>query len=208
GLQARLDVAASLTDGLRFVAGVQRDVAVGPDLHVGPDGVVVIEDERQQLVVDRDALQRLFGDLTIDGGDRSNGFPRETHRIVERVAALPGDLLDLVVVLLAAGNRSRPPHHVAVLVRDDRLHAGERTRPGHVDASDPRMRMRTAEHARVQHARQLDVAGVDRLAADPFHGVDAWRGTTNDAQRSDRGTRRDTTCRWIHGWRRVLRAWR
>jgi len=35
------------------------------------------------------------------------------------------------------------------------------------------MRMRTAQHLRIQHARQLDIAGVLRAAADALAGIDA-----------------------------------
>ena len=51
------------------------------------------------FVVDRDQLQRFFGDVPIDRRDGGHRLADEAHRIVERVAPLLGDLLDLVVVL-------------------------------------------------------------------------------------------------------------
>ena len=126
---ACVDIAALVRDRLRLVARVQREVALGPDLRrVGLQRLFRIEHERQHLVVDRDQLQRLFGDVPIDGGDGGDRIAHEPHRVVERVAPLLGDLLDLVVVLLAAGDRAGAPHDLAVLVRDDRLDARQRLR--------------------------------------------------------------------------------
>ena len=44
------------------------------------------------------------------------------------------------------------------------------------------MRHRAAQNPRMSHAWQLDVAGVDRLAADLFDGVDAMRIGADDIQ--------------------------
>ena len=76
-----------------------------------------IEHERQRLVVDRDQLQRFLGDMPVDRRDRGDRLANEPDRVVERVAAMLGDLLHVLVVLLAAGDRSGAPDDLAVLVR-------------------------------------------------------------------------------------------
>ena len=109
----------------RFVLGVERNVAFGPDLDgVGFERFFLIENERQNFVIDRDVAQRFFGGVPVDGGDGGDGFAHEAHRIVEGVAALFGDLLDVVGVLAAAGDGARAPDELAVLVRDHGLDAG------------------------------------------------------------------------------------
>ena len=190
---------ASAPIGCASLRVVQREVALGPDLRrVRLERLFRIEHERQHLVVDRDQPQRFFGDVAIDGRDRRDRLADEAHRVVERVAPLLGDLLDLVVVLLAAGDRPGAPDDLAVLVRDDRLHAGQRARLRRVDATDARVRMRAAQHARVEHARQLDVAGVGRLAGDALDGVDARRRVADDGhQRRSLNRRRSALLCWL-----------
>ena len=179
-LEPFVEVAAALADWLRLVAVVQRNVAFRPDLHrVRLHRLFVIEDVRQDFVVDRDQLQRVFGHVAIDRRDRGNRFTREADRIVECVAALRRDLLHLVVVLLAAGDRPGAPDDATVFVRDDRLDARERTRLRRVDAPDARMRVRASQHTRVEHARQLHVGGVDGLARDPLSAIDPRRRFSN-----------------------------
>ena len=158
-------VAAFRAEGHGLVPRVRREIAFGPDLHgAGLQGFFRIEDERKRFILHRDELQRFFGDVPIDRGNRGHRLADEAHRVVERVAPVLGDLLDLFVVLRAAGDRSGAPDDRAVLVRDDGLHAGKRERLRRVDAADARVRVRTAQHARVEHAREHDVAGVGRLA--------------------------------------------
>ena len=71
-----------------------------------------IEHEGQNFVFDRDVPQRFFGGVPVDGGNRRHGLAHEAHRIVEGVAALLGDLLDLLDVLAAARDGARAPHEL------------------------------------------------------------------------------------------------
>ena len=159
GAESSLDVAALHAGRQRLVANVQTEVALRPDLNgAGLQRLLGIEDELEDFVIDRDQMQGFLGKVTIGGGDRRDRLPDVPHRIVEGVAALLRDLFHLVVVLHAAGNRARAPDDHAVLVREHRLDAGQRLGFRDVDRSDARMRMRAAKNARVQHARQLDVA--------------------------------------------------
>ena len=181
------DVAASLDVGLRLVADVQREVAFGPNLDgVGRQRLFGLEHERQNFVVDQDLKERFFGDVTIHGGDRGHRIAHEPDRVVEGVAPLLGDPLDLVVVLLPAGNGARAPDDLAVLAREDRLDSRHGPRFGHVDRANPRVRMRAPQHARIQHPGKLHVAGVGRLARHPFHPVDLWCGMADGAQQAER----------------------
>ena len=55
------------------------------------------------------SAQCLFGHVPVDGGHRSHRIADEPHGVVEEVAALLRDALDLVVVLLAAGDGTGAP---------------------------------------------------------------------------------------------------
>ena len=110
--EAFLDVAALASDGLALhCCGIERQVALRPDLQrAGLERLFRFQHERQHLVFHRDQPQRLFGGVPIGRRNRRHRIADEAHRIVERVAALLGDLLDVVVVLHAARDRSRAPH--------------------------------------------------------------------------------------------------
>ena len=64
---------------------------------------------------------------------------------------------------------------------------------------DARVRMRAAQHARVQHARQLDVARVVRVAGHALDGVDARRRVADGLHRRDAGAavRRGAVGCWL-----------
>jgi hypothetical protein len=113
--------------------------------------VLVIEHEGEWFVVDDDQLQRFVCDVAIEGRHRGDRFANEPYRIVEGVPPLLRDLLDLIAVLLPTCDRSRAPHDLTVLVREDRLHARQGARLRDVDGLDLRMRMRTAKDAGVEH---------------------------------------------------------
>ncbi len=184
--EAFLDVPSLCANRHVLVPRVGRQVAFGPDLRgAGLERVLGIEHERQRLVVDRNQLQGLFGRVTIDRGDRRHRLADESHGIVERVPAVLRDLLDLFVVLRAAGNGPGAPEDRAVVVRDDRLHAGHGQRLRRVDPDDARVRMRASQDARVEHAGQLDVAAVGRLACRPLDRVDAMRGVAERREGAD-----------------------
>jgi len=104
---------------------------------------------RENLVVDGNQLQRVLRDVAIHGSHGRDRLAGEAHWVVECVTPLLRDPLHLVVVLLAARDRSGAPDHAAGLVRDDRFDARQRARFRVVYALDARVRMRTAQHARV-----------------------------------------------------------
>ena len=184
--ESGIDVAALLRNGHQLISRVGRQVALRPDLRrVRLERRFRIEHEGERLVVDVDQLQRVLGRVSIDGCDRRHRIADEPYGVVEGVTAVLGDLLDFVVVLLPAGNPAGAPHDLAVLVRDDGFDAGQRARLRRVDADDPRVRMRTAQHACVQHSRQPDVAGVLRFAGDALYRVDARCCVAHDIQRGD-----------------------
>jgi hypothetical protein len=128
----------------------------------------------------------LLGKMPALGRHRRNWIADEPHRIVERVAPLLRDLLDVVVVLLAAGDAARAPDDLAVLAGDDCLHALERPSFRSVDGSNTRVRMRAPQHPGVEHSRQLDVVGVLRASGDALDGVDARRRVPDGRQGRER----------------------
>ena len=64
------------------------------------------------------------------------------------------------------------------------MHAGQRECGREIDARDVRVRVRAAQHGCVQHPRQLEVGGVDRLAARTLEAVDARRRLADDLARA------------------------
>ncbi len=181
-LETFVEVAAAHTDRRVLVARVRREIAFGPDLRsAGLQRLLLIEHERQRFVGDVDQLERVFRRMTIDSSDRGDRLADEAYGIVERTPSMLRDLLDLFLILRAAGDRSRTPDDVAaVFVREHCFHAGQRERFRRVDLHDPRVRMRTAQDARVQHPGQTHVAGVGRLPAHALDGVDARRRHADD----------------------------
>src|SRR5437870_10935699 len=106
--------------------------------------------------------------MTIECSDSRYGLADEPHGIVEHIAALPGDLLDIIVVLQSAGNSAGSPDDLTIVVSEDGLHSGNGKRLGHIDTADSRVRMRAAENPRVEHPRKLNVGRVGCLAGDMF----------------------------------------
>ena len=118
--------------------------------------LVHAQHRRQRLVLDLDQVERVLGDVRVDGADRGHGVAR-VERLVggEHVVADP----------LERSERLPEVDHVAVdprevRVRDDGLDAVQRERLRGVDAHDPRVRMRAAQDAPVEHARQAHVDAV------------------------------------------------
>src|SRR5438128_10439455 len=112
--------------------------------------------------------------MTINGGDGCNRLANEAHRVVENVPALFRYLFDVVVVLLPAGDAAGAKDDLAVLVRQNRLHAGKSKRLRSIDTADPRVRMRAAQDARIEHSRKLNIVGVCSLAGYALDRINAW----------------------------------
>ena len=178
-----MHVATLLRDRQHFIAVIDRDVSFRPDLRgVRLERGFGFEHERQDLVVDRNQPQGLFRDVTVLGRHRRHRFSDETHRVIERVAAVLGDLLHLVVVLLATGDAAGTPDDLRRLVRQDRFHPRERLRAGGVDGPDAGVRMRATQHLRVEHPGQLHVVGVLCAARHALDCVDARRRVPDGVQ--------------------------
>jgi hypothetical protein len=181
--KGRRDIASTLCQRLRLVAVVQRKIALGPNLYGARlERFFVVEDKRQDLVLHRNQREGFLGHVTIHGGNSGHRLADKSHRVIERKTVLCGDLLGLVAVLLSAGDRTRTPDDVSVLVRENRFDARESTRPRDVDRRDARVRMRAAQYSGVQHARELNVVGIFRLAADPLARIDARRRMAHRGQ--------------------------
>src|SRR5206468_9423952 len=145
------------------------------------------EREAQDFVIHLNETKSFFGDVPVDCSDSRYRFADEADRIVENVAALQGDLFDVVVVLQSAGNTAGTPDNLTILMREDRLHAWKSEGPGDIDAANSRVRMRAAEDARIKHAGELTIVCIGRFAGDTFQCVDARRRVADRLQRSNGG---------------------
>ena len=178
--KSRFHVADARSHRLELIAGIRAHVAFRPDAgRVIRQRFLGFEHERQFLVYDFDQVQRRLGDITVGGRNRRDRIAHATHRIVEDIAPVNGRVLDRVVVLPPSRNTSRAPDDGAGLVGDHVEHAGQGQSRGNVDGGNARMRMRAAQHPRVDHAGQFDVPGVLRRAGDAFDRVYA-RGIVAD----------------------------
>ena len=107
-----------------------------------------------------------LGGLCVHGRHRRHRFTREADPVVQRVLPVA------------------PDHDLRrVLVGDDGADARQRLGLARVDADDARVRMRAAQHARDEHARQVDVAGVLGAPGDALDGVDVRTALADDVQR-------------------------
>jgi hypothetical protein len=128
------DIAVLRAGRQRFVAIVQTEVALGPDLGSARlQRLLRIEDEGKFLVINGNQQQGFLGHVTIDRGDGSDRLANESNRVVEGIAALLRDPFHLVVVLDTAGNRTRAPDDPAILVCEHRPDARQRLRFRDID---------------------------------------------------------------------------
>ncbi len=109
---------------------------------------------RQHLVVDLDQPERVLRDLLGDRGNRRD--------------------------LLARVQDGRRFGLCGILEDDHRAHAVQFLRGGHIDARDPRVRMRRSEDARVEHAGPGDVVRVFRAALGLVRTVEATNGLAEE----------------------------
>jgi hypothetical protein len=127
------------------------------------------------LVVDLDQVQRVARNLFAGRGDGRHLLAGEAHHLARQREAF--------LVVHAPGHR-RP-----VGARHHRLHAGQRERLRRIDAHDAGVRVGAAQHLPVQHAGELDVAGILRASRHLGAGIDlghrgAQRGCTHGARLS------------------------
>ena len=106
--------------------------------------------------------------MRVDRRDSRDGVAGEADRIVEEISFVP--------------RVAARPDDAAVFVCGDGFDAGQRERARRVDAADPGVRVRTPEHACVEHAGEMHVAGVGRRAGDAFRTVDPRRHVTHGVQ--------------------------
>ena len=118
----------------------------------GPQAVDRIDDERQRLEIEIDAL---------DGGDR--GFFVHSGERENRLA-----LIERLV-----GQRTLGAAQVGKIVRrENRFDAGHRERRARVDPAHARVRHRAEQQLREEHAVSAIVLGVLRAARDLRHEVE------------------------------------
>ena len=157
-----------LLGDVRGLAGLRRDAfreqRVVQDGGIRPHGGLDIGDVGQDLVVHRDERQGFARQPDARGRDGGNGVS-----VVEGLAARHDVGEHRPQVRIAAGQVGE------VGAGDDRLDAVERERPGGVDRTDARMRMRAAQDCTHQHAGSRHIgaeAGATRHLVDPVraHG--------------------------------------
>ena len=122
----------------------------------------------QLFVFDFDQLQRLLGDLRRIGQHRGD-------RIADIAHLVDGD--DRLILV---GRAILEVEALDVIARQGRDNAGQLFGFRGIDLDQSRVRHRAAQYPRMGHARQLDIAGIDRLAADFFDGVDPVRIGADD----------------------------
>jgi hypothetical protein len=136
------------------------DVAFGARVRrTGPEALDRIDDERQPLVFDVDALDGFGSRQLVNGSDCENRLA-----LVERLhrqSALAQRAGDDALAEIGAGDDCRQ-----IVCGEDRLDAREGQRRGGVDADDARMRHRAEEELREQHPLAAEVFGVFRFAGD------------------------------------------
>ena len=156
----RVDDGVGLADRPPHVASLVRarfgDVAVAlePRRDVA-DRLLEVDDMRKQLVVDLDEGKGLGGGVLVIGRDGSDLVADEAHLLSEdRVLRAEGGLWRVESVEHAAD-------------------AGQSFGLLRLDLANASARIRTAEHADEEHAREIDVLRVASAARHALHAVDA-----------------------------------
>jgi hypothetical protein len=145
---------------LRAVLGFDDSVALG-DTALEVAALVRLDVGDERLLLDRlvgveQRLERL--PLDIQRGQSGLGLPERLRRHSRnRLADVAGLLFQ----------------HVELAGAENGAYATRSARGRQVDTCYTRARERAAQHRRVQHARQLDVGGVQHLAAGAVETVDA-----------------------------------
>ena len=138
--------------------------------------LVDVDDVRQHLVIHHDQRQRLLGDRRTDRRHR-----RHRMALIQRLLARHDVARHMPHVLR---HTIRPDISELLLRqirrRHHRLHARQRQRLGHIDAADPRMRMRAAQHPPIQHPRQDQVGAILRPASHLRHTIRPDRPRADD----------------------------
>ena len=163
----KLDVVGDVRRPL-IVLFLARGAQVGmQDDGIGLHGFAHVLHEGQRLVFDCDEFERLLRGVGIGGRDRGDRVPVvidrvARHDVVRQVARIDEVLADLQQASLDVGK---------VTAGDDRLDVGRGLRGGGVDGLDARVRMRAAQHFRMQQAGQTDVGPVAGTTGHFVHAV-------------------------------------
>ena len=144
----------------------------------------------QDLVLDLDQADGFIGDVLAVGGDDGNRRADFKDLLVEETSV--GRTAAQLHVLIDRGQ---------IAAVQDRVYAGELLGLADVDRLHPRVRMRTAQRARVQRARHGHVLGVLAETGDHPETVHAGNFLSDDRIRAVE------YFRW-HYWRRNLRETR
>ena len=126
---------------------------------VGFSGLLRIDDCRQRFVFHLDQVEGLFGDMLIRRRHGGDGFPHIAHFVACE---------DPAIFDHAAGERFR-----RILGGHHRLHPWQALGLTGVDANDPCVPVRAAQHLPMQQAGKLDIIAKNRLPGDAHIGIDA-----------------------------------
>ena len=129
------------------------------------DAVEHAEHCGQGLVIDLDERGGFGGGLGRLGGDGG-------HRVAHEAHAVDGE--DGLVLQVDAGVQRE------IAAGDHGAHARDGAGLRHIDAVDEGVGVRRADDVRVEHARELEVARVERGAGDLLDAIDAQRRVTDD----------------------------
>ena len=95
-----LNIAAPRAHRLRLILGIERKIALGPDLHgIGLQRLFGFKDETENFIINLDQTEGFIRDVPVHRSDRCYRIANEPHRIVEHVTPVLGNLLDIVIVL-------------------------------------------------------------------------------------------------------------
>jgi hypothetical protein len=122
---------------------------------IGVSGVLGVHDDGKRLVLDLDRVEGVLGDVAVLGRHDGHDLAGEASAVGGHV--VPGSPLRIGRALLRLDEAQHVP------AGDDAVDARDLQRVGIVDTLDEGVGVGTAQHGRVQHARQHDI--VDVLAA-------------------------------------------
>ena len=165
--------------GKRLGIHAAREHVLVQQRRTGCHRAVEVQHRRQRVVVDADRRQRR-------GRDARRGRRHRRHRVavVQHLLARHH-----VAAEVAARDLGLAARDIALRRRQEilrghhREHAGQRERGARVDAEDARVRVRAAQHAAPDHARQRVVRAVARAPRDLVDAVGTRRARADLAKR-------------------------
>ena len=158
--EGALDVAkAQLLVIVNVVIG-ERVLRIGFVDHrrAGLQRLLDVEDRGQRLIVDADLCDGLIGLAVAVGDDGDDRLALVAH-LVDRQRRLV-----VLAEIDQAEQRVEVARHIGAA--DDPAHSGGTLGLDGVDAPDPRMRVRAAQHLQMQHALQFVIVEIGRGAGD------------------------------------------